>query len=226
MISNKKKDIYIGIDPDKEKSGLAIYKPGEKTILLASLSFPFLLERIKAEFEQAGKEGKELVVIIEASWRIKPNWHLMPNDSKGVIAAKGHAVGENHMTGKLIQEMLDHYCMTTEARLPLKKCWRGKDGKITHEELTHQLQANRIESNKPGRTNQEERDAALLAIIDTVPLLELKMSTGTYKSAAKSAFLTREATKCKRRPITRNREKDVTWAEFWENKQKLARKRK
>lgn len=43
------------------------------------------------------------------------------------------------------------------------KCWQGKDGKITHEELKRLCQMSGIEFNSP-RSNQEERDSALLAI--------------------------------------------------------------
>jgi hypothetical protein len=41
---------------------------------------------------------------------------------------------------------------------PLKKNWKGKDGKITHKELA-------LFTGLTGRTNQEARDAGLIAWI-------------------------------------------------------------
>ena len=39
---------------------------------------------------------------------------------------------------------------------PLKKCWKGPDGKITHDELAYFIPG------LPQKTNSEERDALLL----------------------------------------------------------------
>ena len=65
-------------------------------------------------------------------------------------------VGANHETGRKIIEMCKHYGLETLAHAPLVKCWKGKDRKITHEELASF-------TGLTGRTNQDGRDAALLA---------------------------------------------------------------
>jgi hypothetical protein len=74
-----------------------------------------------------------------------------------VAAKKGQEVGRMHETGRKIMEMLQHYDIDVREQHPLKKAWRGKDGKITHEEIT---QICRWEKK---RSNQEERDAMLIA---------------------------------------------------------------
>ncbi len=54
--------------------------------------------------------------------------------------------------------MLDSMGIEAREAQPLVKCWKGSDRKITHEEL------DRIVGGMPGRrSNQEERDALLLA---------------------------------------------------------------
>ena len=65
-------------------------------------------------------------------------------------------VGANHETGRKIIEMCEHYGIEVLPHIPLVKCWKGKDRKITHEELASF-------TGIMGRTNQDVRDAALLA---------------------------------------------------------------
>ena len=55
-----------------------------------------------------------------------------------------------------LNDMCEHYGIEVMAHAPLRKCWQGKDGKITHEELAYF-------TGITGRTNQDERDAGLLA---------------------------------------------------------------
>jgi hypothetical protein len=52
--------------------------------------------------------------------------------------------------------MCGHYGIPVTTVKPLKKTWRGKDGKITREELAYFTRIT-------GRNNQEERDVALIA---------------------------------------------------------------
>ena len=65
-------------------------------------------------------------------------------------------VGANHETGRKIIEMCEHYGIEVMPHAPLVKCWKGKDRKITHEELASF-------TGIMGRTNQDARDAGLLA---------------------------------------------------------------
>lgn len=62
-----------------------------------------------------------------------------------------------HETGRKIVEMLEHSGIEVVEQHPLRKIWQGKDGKITHEEMTMVCGWDKK------RSNQEERDAMLLA---------------------------------------------------------------
>lgn len=70
---------------------------------------------------------------------------------------------DDHETGKKLIELCVHWGIPVAemAPLPLKiggmYMWSGPDGKITHEELVA------VTGLKKSRSNQEERDAALLA---------------------------------------------------------------
>ena len=56
-----------------------------------------------------------------------------------------------------IVELLRHRGISVVEKQPLVKIWSGKDGKITHDEMTSICGWGRT------RSNQEERDALLLA---------------------------------------------------------------
>jgi hypothetical protein len=60
--------------------------------------------------------------------------------------------------------MLDHHNIQYFVREPLIKRWKGQDGKITHEELREVLADAKIAFDRK-RSNQEERDALLLACV-------------------------------------------------------------
>ena len=62
----------------------------------------------------------------------------------------------NHQTGILLSEMAKSYEMDVRIVKPLVKRWKGRDGKITHEELSKFVEVG-------ARTNQDERNAVLLA---------------------------------------------------------------
>jgi len=98
-----------------------------------------------------------MVVVVEASWMIQANWHVNKFDRRNRAAAKGYDVGRNHQVGMLIVEMCKVNGIPVVEHIPLRKCWSGKDRKITHEELTQFCPVDKT------RTNQEMRDAVLLA---------------------------------------------------------------
>lgn len=149
----EKYDIYIGIDPDVDKSGVAHLDADTGLLKTSALTFPQLLDYLG--YVKARKICSFLVVI-EAGWLNKAHWHLTPYDSKASAAAKGNAAGRNHEVGRKIAECCEAWDIPYKLVKPLRKCWRGKDGKITHEELAYFTHIK-------GRTNQEGRDAALLA---------------------------------------------------------------
>jgi hypothetical protein len=95
-------------------------------------------------------------VVVEASWKISTNWHTGRGDSIRTAARKGKDAGRCHEVGRKIVECAQFYGLEVVERLPLKKIWKGKDGKITDAEIKAFMPIQ-------GRTNQEERDAALLA---------------------------------------------------------------
>lgn len=146
----------IAIDPDVEKSGVAYLNRSTKCLRLESMPFPFLLDYLQMVKMEFDKRNESLIVVIEAGWLIQSNWHLKNNDNRHVASAKGNSAGRNHETGRKIVEMCKHYGIEVFQILPLKKCWKGKDGKITQEELSYF-------TGITGRTNQDVRDAALIA---------------------------------------------------------------
>ena len=78
-------------------------------------------------------------------------------------AKKGYDVGCNHETGRKIVEVAQSTLLEVKEKFPLRKIWKGKDGKITHGELVALFEGSGIVCNT-GRSNQEKRDAALLAL--------------------------------------------------------------
>ncbi len=155
-IQRRKIDIIIAIDPDVEKNGVAYLNCENKNLEISTLSFPELLDYLRYVQRRAETTQKHLVVVVEAGYMNKGNWHLNPKDTKAAAAAKGNHAGRNHETARKIVEMCKHWQMEVKEVKPLEKCWKGKDRKITHEELARF-------TGVMGRTNQEGRDAALLA---------------------------------------------------------------
>lgn len=148
-------DTIIAIDPDAEKSGVAKLDVAERKSWADTLPFPLLVEYIRQAIRL--NKGRSTAVVIEASWHKTHNWHLSRRDSLGIAAKKGYDEGRNHEAGKKIIEMLNHYGIEVVEKKPLRKIWQGKDRKITHTEITA------ITGWDKKRSNQEERDAMLLA---------------------------------------------------------------
>lgn len=145
----------VGIDPDVDKSGVATLDTKTGQMIATDLPFPFLVDFLRDLGDD--NEDESIVIVVEASWLISYNWHTKNGDNRRVSAAKGNSTGRNHETGRKIVEMCKHYDLDVIEQRPLKKCWKGKDGKITHEELSYFIPG------LPKSTNQEVRDAALLA---------------------------------------------------------------
>jgi hypothetical protein len=150
-----KSDCIIAIDPDVDKSGVAELRTGNRLLGATSLTFPQLLEYLQfVKREIITAQGLTVTVVVEAGWlNAISNYHTKA-DRKGQRIARN--VGSNQQVGKIIVEMCRHYEIPVETIKPLKKMWKGKDGKITHEELA-------VFTGITGQTNQEERDAALIA---------------------------------------------------------------
>lgn len=148
--------IHIGIDPDIERNGVAVVDSVSRSVQLYSMAFAELTEWL----QQFVGSMEKTVIVIEASWLVSHNWHFRMTDNRRKVASLGHAVGRNHQTGILLQECAERMGLDVRLRKPLRKCWKGKDGKITHKELVA------VTGITCSRSNQEERDAALLAWVD------------------------------------------------------------
>lgn len=149
-------DVVIAIDPDITKSGVAFLEVKTRKLETSSLSFPQLMDYLIWVKGKSQVSGQKVVVVVEAGWLNNGNWHVFRSDNASLASAKGRQVGRNHETGAKIVEMVKHYGFECVEKKPLRKGWKGKDGKITHEELAYF-------TNIIGRTSQDMRDAALLA---------------------------------------------------------------
>ena len=114
------------------------------------------LDYLREAGEVLTERGKSFVVVVEAGWLNKAHWHVGKGGSAARSAAIGNHTGRNHEVGRKIVEMCRHYGIEVVEQPPLRKMWKGRDGKITHEELQHLAIIT-------GKTNQETRDAALIA---------------------------------------------------------------
>ena len=154
-----KKDLIVGIDPDVDNSGVAILDTRTDDISLMSLSFTDLINLFDKFKIIQEKENVTIQIYIEYSAATKHNWHLAAGaEKKAVASAKGYHLGRNHQLEQCIYEYAKDYMdLDIIRQAPFKKCWKGKDRKITHDEIVSFMPI------KNAKTNQEERDAALLA---------------------------------------------------------------
>lgn len=151
-------DVYIGIDPDAEKSGVGVVKRATREVDVKQLAFASLIAFIRLQYHRAEVQGKTIMVIVEGGWLIHGNWHIPFRCSTAKAAAIGRSVGMNHQTGLLLVEILKAEGIPVQVQRPLRKMWQGADGKITSAEL-----AEITGKDKLPRCNQEGRDALLIA---------------------------------------------------------------
>lgn len=149
-------DTVIGIDPDVDKNGVAMLDCNTRTLTITTLTFPQLLDYLQYQKRQAEVQGRNIIVAVEAGWMNQGNWHLKYIDNRNVAVAKGVHQGRNEQVSRIIGQMCERYELHYEFIKPLRKTWKGKDAKITHEELAYF-------TGIKGHTNQEGRDAALIA---------------------------------------------------------------
>ena len=151
-------DVYIGIDPDAEKSGVGVVKRATREVDVKQLAFASLVAYIRLQYHRAEVQGKTILVIVEGGWLIHGNWHIPFRCSTAKAAAIGRSVGMNHQTGLLLVEILKAEGIPVQVQRPLRKMWQGADGKITSAEL-----AEITGKDKLPRCNQEGRDSLLIA---------------------------------------------------------------
>lgn len=148
---------FVGIDPDVDKSGLVVIDKKMRRVTHAeALDFPGVLVYLNLLKQEHAKEPMAVLVVLEDS-DFSVNWHYNSHDSKAVCAAKGRSVGMCHATARHLRECCVNMGLPVMMQQPLRKFWKGKEGKITHEEAALFIPG------LPTKTNQEVRDAALLA---------------------------------------------------------------
>lgn len=162
-----KPKIVIGIDPDVTASGVGIIDITEDAVTtdITSTPLPTLITTLIEHHRRATERATPFRLYIEAGWFNKGDWHLNPRDNKQLAAAKGRQVGRNHQLGLDICSLLDFHNIPHTEVAPLIKCWKGRDRKITHEELDSVVRNINGQGLTKKRSNQEERDALLLALV-------------------------------------------------------------
>ena len=159
--------IIMAIDPDIEKSGIAIFELNIATrkaalIRIESVSFPVLIDMIREVMK-----GAQSVVYVEAGWLNKWNWHLSGikpgkvGDVMQAAAKVGEKVGANFETGRKIIEFCKHFGVEVEEVKPLLKYWNGPQKKITKIEI-RSYYGSEYPLLKAVVTNEEMRDAFLI----------------------------------------------------------------
>ena len=134
-IQRRKIDIIIAIDPDVEKNGVAYLNCENKNLEISTLSFPELLDYLRYVQRCAETTQKHLVVVVEAGYMNKGNWHLNPKDTKAAAAAKGNHAGRNHETARKIVEMCKHWQMEVKEVKPLENAGREKTERLPMKSL-------------------------------------------------------------------------------------------
>lgn len=143
--------ILIGIDPDVYKSGVA-YIGTNKEMQLNNMTFFELFDYLsyakKVSENTLITSSIPLKVYIEAGWLNKTNWHTSGKMNIATVAQIGARTGANHETGRKIAEM----CKYLKIDYELVRPTQSKVDAVYFKQLTKYQ----------GRTNQEQRDAAML----------------------------------------------------------------
>lgn len=151
---------FIGIDPDVTKNGVAIVEKETRHLECSALTFAQTLDYLQWVSKRASESGGAVKVYVEAGWLNRTNWHLSKWDNRGQVVAKGVSQGRNEQVSRLLGEMCEAYGLQWQFLKPFRKVWGGHDRKITHAELCA------VTGLVYGRTNQEMRDAALIAWVE------------------------------------------------------------
>lgn len=167
---NEPRTLLVGIDPDTKASGWAVIDLSDRTVHLETLPFMDILALLTEWRREVDDhyldEAYSYRFVVEDIWKVAHNWHVSPRDNRLTISKKGYHIGRCSMVGQLIYEAIGAHFFPRIAQLPLRKVWRGADGKITHPELLELCEKHdlKLPLSKQKQTNQEERDALLLAL--------------------------------------------------------------
>lgn len=167
---NEQRTLLVGIDPDTKASGWAVIDLSDRTVHLETLPFMDILSLLTEWRREVDDhyldEAYSYRFVVEDIWRVAHNWHVSPRDNRLTISKKGYHIGRCSMVGQLIYEAIGAHFFPRIAQPPLRKVWRGIDGKISHSELLYLCEKHdlKLPPSKQKQTNQEERDALLLAL--------------------------------------------------------------
>ena len=140
---SKSKSVAIGIDPDVDKSGVALKT--KKQVKLLNLKFFDLMDFFNQVIEEHGL--KEIIAYVECGYLNRGNWHKVFG-TNSTNAQIGQRTGANHETAKKIVEMCEYLGIECVKIKPKSK-------KLNAKEFLQVTQINQ-------RTNQEQRDAYML----------------------------------------------------------------
>ena len=175
-----KYDYIVGIDPDIERIGVAFLCVKSRILQLTDMPLPELLKAVPAYVDRYAREEPPLsldptvkvAVVVEIDRLHTGNWHLTQYDTKRSAASKGFDQGRCFHTAEAICDILRYEGIEVIEKAPLVKMWSGPDRKITHEELTSLQGINFMFKTNRHKSNQEQRDAALLALdLSDIPLI-------------------------------------------------------
>ena len=156
---------FIGIDPDVDGSGVAIIKVNRGIGFNARTSVDVDLQNIQfpelIRFFLSIKDNPNTKVVIEAGWKNHSNWHIPNRCGPRAAAEIGRRTGRNHQIAIDMTAVAESMGLNVIERVPFVKTWHGKDGKITHDEIVQ------VTGIVQRRTNQEQRDALLLAWVES-----------------------------------------------------------
>lgn len=116
-------DVYVGIDPDVDKSGVGIYNRGTKVLSCCkSLKFFDLFISLKELKKTCNELNLTLFIRIEAGWlNKKSNFHGSAFQKKSVGERIAKNVGSNHEVGRKIGEMCEFLNLEYEFVPPMGK---------------------------------------------------------------------------------------------------------
>ena len=141
--------IKIGIDPDVDKSGFAVWDSKRKKF---AHIFSFDLFDLVGQLMKWNLNEPEVLVYIEAGWlNKKSNFHVYSGQSKRVGEGIAKNVGRNHEVGRQIEK----FCIKHDIKYTLI---RPVNKKVKDVDLFKRL----TKWTKP--TNQDKRDAAMLVL--------------------------------------------------------------
>jgi len=164
IVTKKKYQKVIGIDPDIYLSGVAVIDLTNNDIKLSTMRYPELIGYITSLTE--GNDN--ILVVVELDRETTHIWHPSRHITTALANKMGYDVGKCIQRGADIADMLRYLGCDVQEQKPLRKQWNGKDGKMTDAEM-RRLKGITITKK---RTNQEERDALLLALAWTnIPLI-------------------------------------------------------